>query len=114
MKLLRFGSAGQELSGVLDSDGRVRSLSEVMPDIGGAAVLPESISELQTLDIDKLPLVEGEPRIGPCVGDVGKFVCIGLNYSDHAAESDAAVRLHEGDIGNHWALRRCSTATGIQ
>jgi len=91
MKLLRFGSAGKELPGVLDSAGRIRSLSGVVPDIVGVALLPESISKLQALDLDKLPLVEGNPRIGPCVGDVGKFICIGLNYSDHAAESGATV-----------------------
>ncbi|MEO6923503.1 MAG: fumarylacetoacetate hydrolase family protein [Bryocella sp.] len=91
MKLIRFGNVGSELPGLLDSNGRIRSLSGVVPDIAGATLLPESISKLQSLDIEKLPLVEGDPRIGPCVGNVGKFICIGLNYSDHAAESGAQV-----------------------
>ena len=91
MKLLRYGSAGQEKPGLLDSTGAIRDLSAVVPDIAGDALLPASIARLSGLDPASLPKVNGTPRIGPCVGRVGKFICIGLNYSDHAAESGMAV-----------------------
>lgn len=91
MRLLRYGSAGQEKPGLLDSSGTIRDLSGVVPDIAGDALLPASITRLSQLDPASLPRVNGTPRIGPCVGRVGKFVCIGLNYSDHAAESNMAV-----------------------
>ena len=91
MKLLRYGSAGQEKPGLLDSTGAIRDLSGVVPDIAGDALLPASIARLSSLDPASLPKVNGTPRIGPCVGRVGKFICIGLNYSDHAAESGMAV-----------------------
>ncbi|MDO8249270.1 MAG: ureidoglycolate lyase, partial [Rhodoferax sp.] len=91
MKLLRYGVAGQEKPGVLDAQGRVRDLSALIADVGGQALLPESLSRLRDVDMASLPLVSGTPqkdlRLGPCVGQVGKFICIGLNYSDHAAES---------------------------
>jgi 2-keto-4-pentenoate hydratase/2-oxohepta-3-ene-1,7-dioic acid hydratase in catechol pathway len=91
MKLLRYGSAGQEKPGLLDASGAVRDLSGVVPDIAGETLLPASISRLSKIDPASLPRVNGTPRIGPCVGRVGKFICIGLNYSDHAAESGMAV-----------------------
>jgi 2-keto-4-pentenoate hydratase/2-oxohepta-3-ene-1,7-dioic acid hydratase in catechol pathway len=91
MKLLRFGDAGAEKPGVLDADGILRDLSAVVPDIAGATLLPESLDRLRQLDLTSLPAVPGTPRIGPCVGAVGKFLCIGLNYSDHAAESGMSV-----------------------
>jgi 2-keto-4-pentenoate hydratase/2-oxohepta-3-ene-1,7-dioic acid hydratase in catechol pathway len=91
MKLLRFGSRGQERPGMLDSKGAVRDLSGVVSDIAGAALLPEGLENLRKIRAEELPLVGGNPRIGPCVGGVGKFICIGLNYSDHAAESGMAV-----------------------
>src|SRR4026209_1524355 len=91
MKLLRYGSAGQEKPGLLDSTGAIRDLSGVVPDITGDALLPASIARLRNIDPASLPRVNGTPRIGPCVGRVGKFICIGLNYSDHAAESGMAV-----------------------
>lgn len=91
MRLLRYGPPGHEKPGVLDATGRIRDLSSHVPDIGGDALLPAGMARLAALDIEALPLVEGEPRLGPCVGGVGKFVCIGLNYSDHAAEAGAAV-----------------------
>jgi 2,4-diketo-3-deoxy-L-fuconate hydrolase len=91
MKLLRFGSRGQERPGMLDSKGAVRDLSGVLSDIAGAALSPEGLEELRKMNLEALPLVEGSPRIGPCVGNVGKFICIGLNYSDHAAESGMVV-----------------------
>ncbi len=91
MKLLRYGSHGSELPGVLDADGNIRDLSGVLRDVAGEDLLPASLARLRSLDLSTLPLVESKPRIGPCVGGVGKFVCIGLNYSDHAAESGMAV-----------------------
>src|SRR6202789_4034065 len=91
MKLLRFGSRGQERPGILDSKGGVRDLSGVVGDVAGAALLPEALERLRKVRVNELPLVEGNPRMGPCVGSVGKFICIGLNYSDHAAESGMAV-----------------------
>ena len=91
MKLLRYGLSGQEKPGILASDGSIRDLSKLAPDIAGPSLLPDSIEKLRRADISTLPRVEGRPRIGPCVGSVGKFICIGLNYSDHAAESGMAV-----------------------
>lgn len=91
MKLLRFGDAGAEKPGALDANGILRDLSSVVPDIAGAALLPEFLQRLRQLDLSTLPEVPGSPRIGPCVGSVGKFLCIGLNYSDHAAESNMPV-----------------------
>jgi len=91
MKLLRFGNRGQEKPGALDSEGQIRDLSGVVADIAGAALLPDSLERLRQIDLHTLPLVSGSPRLGPCAGSVGKFLCIGLNYSDHAAESGMAV-----------------------
>jgi len=91
MKLLRFGNRGQEKPGALDSEGQIRDLSGVVADIAGAALLPDSLEGLRQIDLHTLPLVAGSPRLGPCIGSVGKFLCIGLNYSDHAAESSMAV-----------------------
>ncbi len=91
MKLLRFGPLGQENPGILDSDGRLRDLSGVVADIAGDVLLPESLSDLAAIDPSTLPLVEGSPRIGACVGAVGKMICIGLNYADHAEETGADV-----------------------
>jgi 2,4-diketo-3-deoxy-L-fuconate hydrolase len=91
MKLLRYGSQGQEKPGILGADGEIRDLSGIIPDLSGESLLPESIEKMRNTDIARLPKVAGRPRIGPCVGGVGKFICIGLNYSDHAAESGMAV-----------------------
>ena len=91
MKLLRFGPAGHEKPGMLDAAGRVRDLSAHVADLAGEALLPVTQRRLAGLDPTSLPLVEGTPRIGPCVAGTGKFVCVGLNYSDHAAETGAAV-----------------------
>ena len=88
MRLLRYGQPGAEKPGLLDSTGTIRDLSGVIPDIARHALLPESLDKLRKLDADSLPRVSGSPRIGPCVGQVGKFICIGLNYADHAAESN--------------------------
>ena len=91
MKLLRYGPKGQEKPGLLDAEGRVRSLEEVVPDIDGDAFSSAGMDRLCRADPSSLPLVEGNPRLGPCVGRVGKMICIGLNYSDHAAESGLQV-----------------------
>ena len=105
MKLLRYGPAGQEKPGCLDAEGRVRDLSGHVDDIAGAALLPDAIAGLKALDVTTLPLVNGTPqddlRLGPCVGQTGKFVCIGLNYADHAAESGMDVP-PEPVIFNKW------------
>ena len=90
MKLLRYGEKGQEKPGLLDDDGKIRDLSSVVEDIDGA-VLAEKLGELQQLDVSLLPVVDGSPRLGACVAKVGKFICIGLNYSDHAAETGAEI-----------------------
>jgi 2-keto-4-pentenoate hydratase/2-oxohepta-3-ene-1,7-dioic acid hydratase in catechol pathway len=91
MKLLRYGSAGREKPGLLDSNNQIRDLSAIVPDIARESLLPDSIERLRKVDPSTLPVVNGTPRIGPCVGQVGKFICVGLNYSDHAAESGMAV-----------------------
>ncbi|PGH58387.1 2-hydroxyhepta-2,4-diene-1,7-dioate isomerase [Azospirillum palustre] len=91
MKLLRYGPPGQEKPGLLDADGRIRDLSVHVDDIAGTALLPDGLDRLRAIDPASLPLVEGNPRLGPCVGQVGKMVCIGLNFSDHAAETGMAV-----------------------
>jgi 2-keto-4-pentenoate hydratase/2-oxohepta-3-ene-1,7-dioic acid hydratase in catechol pathway len=91
MKLLRYGSWGQEKPGVLDAQGTIRDLSGVVRDIAAETLLPSGLERLQKLDITRLPAVTGQNRIGACVGSVGKFICIGLNYSDHAAESGMTV-----------------------
>jgi 2-keto-4-pentenoate hydratase/2-oxohepta-3-ene-1,7-dioic acid hydratase in catechol pathway len=91
MKLLRFGEPGKERPGLLHADGSIRDLSGVVNDIAGSTLLPDSLARLRSTNPDTLPRVTGTPRLGPCVGDVGKFICVGLNYSDHAAESNMAV-----------------------
>jgi 2-keto-4-pentenoate hydratase/2-oxohepta-3-ene-1,7-dioic acid hydratase in catechol pathway len=89
--LLRYGEPGAEKPGLLDAEGGIRDLSAHVTDIGGAALDPVALAELAKLDPQTLPAVSGSPRIGPCVANVGKFICIGLNYADHAAESGLAV-----------------------
>jgi 2,4-diketo-3-deoxy-L-fuconate hydrolase len=91
MKLLRVGNHGEERPAIVDADGAFRDLSGVVNDIAGANLLPESLDRLRKINLNGLPVIEGTPRIGACVGSVGKFICIGLNYSDHAAESGMAV-----------------------
>ena len=91
MKLLRYGTAGAERPAMLDSAGVLRDLSHILTDITGSSLLPESLKKLGKINPEELPIVAGTPRVGPCVGAVGKFICIGLNYSDHAAESGMAV-----------------------
>lgn len=91
MKLLRYGSPGQEEPGILDASQTLRDLSGILPDIAGEALSPSSLARVRQLDLSLLPVVANQPRIGPCVGRVGKFICIGLNYADHAAESGLKV-----------------------
>ena len=91
MKLLRYGTPGAEKPAILDADGAIRDLSGHVADIGGKDIDPATLATLANLDLSTLPLVEGTPRIGPCVAGTGKFICIGLNYADHAAESGMAV-----------------------
>ena len=91
MKLLRYGQAGAEKPGLLDADGNIRDLSAHVPDIDGATFAPDTLARLKQINPASLPLVSGAPRIGPCVGKVGKFICVGLNYADHAAESGMEV-----------------------
>jgi len=105
MKLLRYGAPGAEKPGLLDGSGRVRDLSGVVPDIAGQVLRPAGLQALQDLDIEALPVVDGSPqkdlRLGPCVGDIGKFVCIGLNYADHAEEAGMPIP-DEPIIFNKW------------
>ena len=91
MKLLRFGDKGREKPGLLDGEGRIRDLSAHVGDIAGEALGAATLARLAALDVSALPLVEGAPRLGPCVGSVGKFVAISLNYFDHATEVDQPV-----------------------
>jgi 2-keto-4-pentenoate hydratase/2-oxohepta-3-ene-1,7-dioic acid hydratase in catechol pathway len=91
MKLLRYGNAGSERPGLLDNNGKLRDLSAHVADISGEFLQPEALDKLRQLDPQSLPLVTGDPRLGACVGKVGKFICIGLNYADHAAETGAEI-----------------------
>ncbi len=91
MKLVRYGDAGAEKPGLIDTQGNIRDLSGQIPDLAGAALAPGALAELAAIDPASLPLVAGNPRLGPCVAGTGKFICIGLNYSDHAAETGAKV-----------------------
>ncbi|MBW8847685.1 MAG: ureidoglycolate lyase [Burkholderiales bacterium] len=129
MKLLRYGPPGQERPGLLDADGRVRDLSLQIDDLAGDVLTPAGLALLRKLDHDALPLVPGVPqqelRLGPCVAQVGKFICIGLNYADHAAESglpvpaepvvfakwtsaicgpDDAVKIPRGSVKTDWEV----------
>jgi len=94
MKLLRFGDAGQEKPGLLDADGTIRDLSGHVADITGAVLDPASLERLAGIDPASLPTIDGNVRLGACVGGIGKFMCIGLNYSDHAAETGAEIPAH--------------------
>ncbi len=101
MKLLRYGPLGQEKPGLLDAAGTLRDLSAHVADIDGAALSPDSLARLRAIDPATLPAVSGTPRIGACVGAIGKFVCIGLNYADHAAESNMPIPA-EPIVFNKW------------
>mgnify|MGYP001043360615 CR=1 FL=1 len=101
MKLLRYGPKGQEKPGLLDAEGKIRDLSAHVDDIAGDALSDASLARLRAIDPATLPVVGGEPRIGACVGRVGKMVCIGLNYADHAAESNMPIP-SEPVVFNKW------------
>jgi 2,4-diketo-3-deoxy-L-fuconate hydrolase len=117
MKLLRYGPKGAEKPGLLDTEGQVRDLSAHVPDIGGAALSPEILTRLATLDPATLPLVPGTPqkdlRLGPCVGGTRKFICIGLNYADHAAETGAAIPT-EPVVFNKWITAMCGPDDDVE
>ena len=91
MKLVRYGKAGKEKPGLIDAQGKIRDLSEHVKDISGKDIDPKNLKKLAKIDPETLPKVSGNPRLGPCVAGTGKFICIGLNYSDHAAETGATV-----------------------
>jgi len=91
MKLLRYGAVGAEKPGILDKDGMIRDLSGHIGDITGLVLTPEGLARLAAIDIASLPTVPGNPRLGPCVGNVSKLICVGLNYSDHAAETGSPI-----------------------
>ena len=113
MKLLRYGPIGHEKPGMLDADGAIRDLSGVVGDIAGDTLTPEGIATLAAIDPATLPLVDGTPRYGACVGAVGKFICIGLNYSDHAAESGMDVP-KEPVIFNKWTSAICGPDDAVE
>ena len=113
MKLLRYGPKGQEKPGLFDADGRIRDLSAVVDDIAGATLTEAGLAKVRAADPASLPVVEGNPRIGPCVGRVGKFVCIGLNYADHAAESNLPVPT-EPVIFGKWTSAICGPNDDVE
>jgi 2,4-diketo-3-deoxy-L-fuconate hydrolase len=117
MKLLRYGPVGQEKPGVLDAQGRVRDLSALVPDLAGDALLPASLTRLKALNLDGLPLVPGVPqqdlRLGACVAQVGKFIGVGLNYADHAAEAGMAVP-PEPVVFTKWTSCLCGPDDAVQ
>ena len=91
MKLVRYGAPGKEKPGIIDAKGKIRDLSKIVPDIAGEALSPKNLAKIRKAPIGQLKLVSGNPRIGPCVGQVGNFIAIGLNYSDHAAEAGMPI-----------------------
>ncbi len=117
MKLLRYGAPGAEKPGLLDTDGRVCDLSHVVADIGGNTLRRDGLRALRDIDVASLPVVEGTPqedlRLGPCVGGIGKFICIGLNYADHAEEAGMPIP-PEPVIFNKWTSAICGPNDPIQ
>ena len=113
MKLLRYGPVGQEKPGLLDSSNTLRDLSGVLSDIEGQHLGDAALARLRAIDPSTLPAVPGQPRIGPCVARVGKFICIGLNYADHAAESGAAIPT-EPVIFNKWTSAICGPNDAVE
>lgn len=101
MKLLRVGEPGKERPAMLDEQGELRDLSHFIDDLAGDALLPSALERLRQLPLSELPKISGEPRIGACVGQIGKFICIGLNYADHAAETGADIPL-EPVVFSKW------------
>lgn len=117
MKLLRYGPAGREKPGLLDSSGQVRDLSGIIDDVAGTAITPEGLARLREIDAGSLPLAKGTPqadlRLGPCVGRVGKFICIGLNYADHAAETGAPIP-SEPVVFSKWTSAICGPDDDVE
>ena len=113
MKLLRFGPKGQEKPGLLDGDGNLRDLSGVIDDLSGEVLSDASLKRLGQLNPEDLPRVSADTRLGPCVGHVGKFICIGLNYSDHAAETGAEVP-PEPVVFNKWTSAVCGPNDDVE
>lgn len=113
MKLLRFGPKGQEKPGMIDTNGVLRDLSGVIDDVAGEALSDAGLARLAELDPQSLPEVSADTRLGPCVGNVGKFICIGLNYSDHAAETGAQVP-PEPVIFNKWTSAICGPNDNVE
>ncbi|MFB4368617.1 MULTISPECIES: ureidoglycolate lyase [unclassified Pseudomonas] len=113
MKLLRYGAKGAEKPGLLDADNQIRDLSGHVADIAGDVLTPAGLAALARIDPASLPVVTGNPRIGACVGQVGKFVCIGLNYADHAAESGMEVP-KEPIIFNKWTSAICGPNDAVE
>jgi 2,4-diketo-3-deoxy-L-fuconate hydrolase len=91
MKLVRYGKPGKEKPGLVDADGRIRNLSEIIRDLDGPHLSPKQLAKIAKIKPGKLPLVRGKPRLGPCVAGVGNFIAVGLNYADHAAETGAKI-----------------------
>ena len=91
MKLVRYGAHGSEQPGIIDTDGRIRDVSAIVPDFADEALSPEALAEIANADHSLFPIVDGTPRLGACVGYVGNFIAVGLNYADHAAETGAAI-----------------------
>lgn len=106
MKLLRVGETGCEKPAILDQQGRARDLSAIVHDIGGDTLTPEGLATIAQFDIESLPLLAPDQRIGPCVANIGKFICIGLNYEDHARESGMPIP-DEPVVFNKWTSAVC-------
>lgn len=106
MKLLRLGKPGQEVPAILDAQGVYRDVSSVVADIAGDTLLPESLAALAQVNLESLPILNADTRIGACVGNIGKFVCIGLNYADHARESGMPIP-EEPVVFNKWTSAVC-------
>jgi 2-keto-4-pentenoate hydratase/2-oxohepta-3-ene-1,7-dioic acid hydratase in catechol pathway len=91
MKLVRYGPPGREKPGIVDADGKIRDLSKIVPDIAGETLSPRGLAKIRRVNIRRLKVVPGKPRLGPCVGGTRNFIAIGLNYSDHAAEAGMPI-----------------------
>ncbi len=91
MKLVRYGAPGKEKPGIIDAKGKIRDLSKIVPDLAGDVLSPKGLAKIKRAKLDKLRVVGGNPRIGPCVGGTRNFIAIGLNYSDHAAEAGMPI-----------------------
>ncbi len=95
MKLLRYGEIGKEKPGILDQEGKIRDLSNHISDINGDNINKENLNKISSIDVSSLPIIPDNTRLGACVGNIGKFLCIGLNYSDHAAETGMLCQVNQ-------------------